>query len=46
MAVLIIGLATAYGFNTGKMAAWILPLWVLIKVVGAVLAGMGMMFGG
>ncbi len=46
IAVLIIGLATAYGFKTGKMAAWILPLWVLMKVVGAVLAGMGMMFGG
>jgi len=44
VSVLIIGLATVYGFKAGKMAAWILPLWILWKVIAAVLAGFGMGF--
>ena len=44
IAVLIIGMATLYNFKTGKVAAWILPLWILWKVVAAVLAGFGMGF--
>lgn len=46
VSVLIIGLATVYNFKTGKVAAWIIPLWILWKVCSAVLAGLGMMFGG
>lgn len=46
VAVLVIGLATVYQFKTGKVAGWIVPLWVLWKVAAAALAGLGMMFGG
>jgi hypothetical protein len=46
IAVLVIGLATVYNFKTGKVAAWIIPLWILWKVASAALAGLGMMFGG
>ncbi len=44
--VLTIGLAAVYNFKTGKVAAWIIPLWILWKVTAAALAGLGMMFGG
>ena len=44
VSVLIIGLATVYNFKAGKVAAWILPLWVLWKVIAATLAGLGMGF--
>ncbi len=44
ISVLIIGLATVYNFKAGKVAAWILPLWILWKVIAAVLAGFGMGF--
>ncbi len=44
VSVLIIGLATVYNFKAGKVAAWILPLWILWKVIAAALAGFGMGF--
>jgi hypothetical protein len=46
IAVLVIGLATVYNFKTGKVAAWIIPIWVVWKIIAAVLAGFGMGFGG
>lgn len=46
VSVLIIGLSTIYNFKAGKVAAWVLPLWVLWKVAAAALAGLGMMLGG
>ncbi|MGH8003204.1 MAG: YIP1 family protein, partial [Limisphaerales bacterium] len=35
ISVLIIGLATVYNFKAGKVAVWILPLWILWKVATA-----------
>ncbi len=46
VSVLIIGLATVYNFKAGKVAVWILPLWILWKVALAALAGLGAMVGG
>ncbi|MCI0330355.1 MAG: YIP1 family protein [candidate division Zixibacteria bacterium] len=46
VSVLIIGMATVYNFKTGKVAAWILPLWILWKFALAALAGLGAMVGG
>ncbi len=46
ISVLIIGMAAVYNFKAGKVAAWILPLWILWKVALAVLAGLGAMVGG
>lgn len=39
--VLIIGMATVYNFKTSKVAMVILPVWLLWKVVMAVLTGFG-----
>lgn len=44
VSVCIIGLTTVYGFKADKVAVWILPLWILWKVIAAVLAGFGMGF--
>lgn len=46
VAVLVVGLATVYNLKTGKVAGWIVPLWILWKVAFAALSGLGMMFGG
>jgi hypothetical protein len=42
--VLIIGMASIYNFKSTKVAVWILPFWILWKVVFAMLAGFGFGF--